>query len=158
MKPEEKIQTFLEIAKQINTELECVPVLYGSLGLWRIAKHPFHVDDVDILVPDEFMKAKWPLLQNLVESQGYTLVSLREHEFDKSGQKVAFAGFTALVDDLGINLDGLKTSEESGARFRELSLENFLAAYEYSLDDSYRKDVRMKKDLDKIDFIKRILG
>lgn len=157
MKPEDKIEEFLTIAKKLNEELDCVPVLYGSLGLWRVAKHEFIIDDIDILVPDKFMKGDWDKLQKVIEKQGYKLVDAQEHEFEKDGHKMAFAGFTALVDDLSINIDTLSATYESGAKYLELSLENYLSAYKFSQEDGYRRNVRLKKDLDKIDFIKSIL-
>jgi hypothetical protein len=157
MTPKDKIEEFLRIAMVLNQELDCVPVLYGSLGLWHIAKHEFIIDDIDILVPDKFMKGDWNKLQELIEKQDYKLMDAREHEFEKEGQKMAFAGFTALVDDLAISIDTLATVNESGAKYLELALKDYLAAYEFSQKDGYRKNVRQKRDLDKIDFIKSFL-
>lgn len=158
MTPENKIEEFLRITKILNQKLDCVPVLYGSLGLWHVAKHPFPIDDIDILVPDNFMKEDWGKLQRLMETEGYILVNAREHEFRRDEQKVAFAGFTALVDELNIKIDSLITTNKSGAKYLELSLENHLSAYEFSQKDGYRKKVRLKKDQDKINFIKSALS
>ena len=45
---------FIEIAKNLNAELNIIPVLYGSLGLEKVTGVEFSPQDIDILVPLTF--------------------------------------------------------------------------------------------------------
>jgi hypothetical protein len=69
---------FLELAKHLNNELGIIPVLYGSLGLQMISGLDFSPRDIDVLVPWEFIDAKWDDLRKTVEKLGYELVDLHE--------------------------------------------------------------------------------
>lgn len=157
MSPEEKFKVFLATAKILNTDFDCVPVLYGSLGLWQVAKHSFEIKDIDILVPDNLIENDWPQLKISMENIGYVLNDLHEHEFIKDGQKVAFGEFSAIYDDLNIDVEKLRVTEISDITFKELSLEQYLVAYKYVLHDSYRKNSKQKNDQEKISFIEEQL-
>ncbi len=158
MSPEDKIIVFLEVANVLNTKLKCVPVLYGSLGLWRVANHKFYIDDVDILVPDEFLLDKWHNLKLTIERLGFNLIDLHEREFERNGQKVAFGKISILARDLGITKQDLKLAEIHSVNFLELNLKQYLFAYKYVLLDSYRQNIKHKRDLEKITFIEEILN
>ncbi|WP_213167748.1 hypothetical protein [Alkalicella caledoniensis] len=82
---------FLSIATELNKRFDIVPVLYGSLGLQVVTGVEFHPQDIDILVPKEYVAEKWELLLEVIEEMGYTLIDLNEHEFEKDGIKAAFA-------------------------------------------------------------------
>jgi len=157
VKTQDLFEEFVAITKIINQRLKIIPVLYGSLGLWHIRHHNFPVNDIDLLVPDEYIKTEWSATLSLMDSVGFTLHDAHEHEFQRGKIKIAFAGFSSLSDDLSIDPEKLKVNQISGASFKELSLEQYLSAYQYVLHDSYRKNIKNKDDQEKINFIKEQL-
>lgn len=151
---DEKFNIFLEIAKELNS-MGVAPVLYGSLGLYRTLGQVGNANDIDLLVDDRYVLDEWSRLMKVMRDRGFTMVDEHEHEFVRDGQKVAFAGSEKALAELGMSASDLSLSEIGGARFFELSPQQFLTAYEYSLDDGYRQTKR--SDHEKIDLIKRYL-
>ena len=79
-----KFKNFLENAKLLNGQFRIVPLLYGSLGLENITEADLHSDDIDILIPGEFVTGEnWPTLIEFLEANGYTLIDDHEHTFTK---------------------------------------------------------------------------
>ena len=50
---------FFENAKKLSEEFEIVPLLYGSVGLEYLTKENLGSDDIDVLVPEIFIKERW---------------------------------------------------------------------------------------------------
>ncbi|KIL51860.1 hypothetical protein [Jeotgalibacillus soli] len=146
---------FIQIAKELNSKLNAIPVLYGSLGLQVTSGINYSPRDIDILVPKEFIEEKWTLLRQMMEGMGYIFVDLHEHEFNKNGIKAAFSFLEDLYDFAGVDYKALEIKSFNGAAYKQLSLHDYLKVYLQSSKDSYRKKKNNSKDLIKIDRIRR---
>lgn len=152
-----KKKEFLNISKLFNEKLNVAPLLFGSLGLEQRLGIDLNADDVDALIPEVFLGEKWDSVMELMRSSGYELYDLHEHAFEKSGLSVAFAGLESLAPFAGIDIEKIPTVEEDGIRYRLLDLEDYLKVYTASSKDGYRKQVKNKKDGEKIELIKKAL-
>ena len=142
---EEKFQIFTEIAGALNKEFDIVPVLYGSLGLARLLKEDIDINDIDVLVPDEYVDEKWEDLKTVAEEIGFELVNISEHEFIRDAQRIAFAEYD-ILDDVNLTIKDLKESREGNISFYELNLKQYLMVYRYCLKDGYRKTKHTDKE------------
>jgi hypothetical protein len=135
------------------------PLLYGSQGvsLYLGSFKPF--GDVDLLIADGLLHAEWPLLQQIMNQAGFKLHDEREHEFSNDdGQSVGFASENILLKDKIIeNMSAVVSITVSDVRVRTLDIAGFKRAYEFSVKDGYRKDVRNKKDEYIISLIQRYI-
>jgi hypothetical protein len=157
LKTTNKFNEFLNIARKLNGELDIIPVLYGSLGLQMKSNIDFEPQDIDVLVPLEYVNEKWCDLLQTIEKIGYTFVDLREHEFHKEGIKLAFSFIEGLSEFAGVDYTRLELIELDGAKYESLSLEDFLKVYSRCLSDSYRRTKNNNKDVRKIELIKGLL-
>ena len=148
-----KFTLFLENARFLSDKLGIVPLLYGSLGLEYLTRDVLGVDDIDILVPREFITERWHEFKSLLESQGYVLADEHEHTFVRDGVACSYADIEELESFAGIRAEDIETREVNGVSFLLLSLEQYLTVYKQSSMDGYRVNVRQKKDADKIKFI-----
>ena len=148
-------QLFLEIARHLN-KINITPILYGSLGLSIAIRTPLTVNDVDILVPDEFVKEKWLDLTKEITSLGFTLKDEKEHEFTRGAETIALASYKTL-EDINLTTNDLQKTEEEKTSFYTLSPEQYLTVYKYCLEDSYRQDIKKKTDSEKIILIENYL-
>lgn len=148
---------FLKIARQLNEGLNIKPILYGSLGLQMISHVEFNPQDIDILLPREYVTEKWDLLRETIQKLGYTLADLNEHEFEKDGVKVAFAFEEDLLPFAGVDYKNLEIVESEGFSYKRLALEDYLKVYRKSINDSYRKAKNNSKDNKKIEVIENLL-
>jgi len=148
-----KFEIFLEVSRLLNTH-GIVPILYGSLGLWKIIGEFDKANDIDILVPKKFIKEKWNFLIDLVNKINFKLKDEHEHEFIRDSEIIAFARQEDLEERLQINPKKLKISEINGVRFKELNPQQYLATYQFMLRDEYRQEKRGKEDKRKIILIK----
>ena len=148
-----KFNLFLENARLLSDNLGIVPLLYGSLGLEYLTGDALDSDDIDILVPREFITERWNEFQAILEVQGYVLVDEHEHTFMRDGVAYSYADIEDLKSFADINTEDIEMHEADGVRFLLLSLEQYLAVYKQSSKDGYRVNVRQKKDADKIRFI-----
>ncbi|MCL5010689.1 MAG: hypothetical protein M1127_00545 [Patescibacteria group bacterium] len=55
----------MEVVEELNSRFNIVPVLYGSLGLYRRIGEFGKSNDVDILVPSSLINEKWKELVKL---------------------------------------------------------------------------------------------
>ena len=154
----EKFEIFLEVAEALNKSFQVVPILYGSLGLYRVIQRPGTVNDIDILVPDEFVNDKWENLIELAESLGFKLKDEHEHEFERDRKLVAFATELDLAKMANVKPDDLKISIVDGVKFKELSPEQYLEIYQLMLRDNYRQEKRGTADQEKIALLKENLA
>ncbi|WP_244209185.1 hypothetical protein [Paenibacillus ferrarius] len=152
-----KFNEFLNIAKALNDQFNIAPVLYGSLGLQMKSGIDLNPQDIDVLVPLEYLHERWDVLRQTVERLGYTFVDLREHEFHKEGTKLAFAFVEDLADFADVDYKGLELIEQNGVRYQSLSLEDFLRVYSKSIKDGYRRTKNNNKDATKIEVITKLL-
>ena len=148
-----KKQCFFETAILLNERFGIVPLMYGSLGLEYITNENLNSDDVDILIPDAFVNEKWEKFKDALTESGYALIDEKEHTFQKNEICYSFASFEELESFAKINPSHVECKSDFGARFKVLSLEQYLKVYTASSRDGYRINVRKKKDEDKIAFI-----
>lgn len=154
---QEKLLIFLEIARSLN-KAKIIPVLYGSLGLYRaINKFERKTNDIDILVPDEFIEERWSDLRYIMEQLGFMLQDEREHEFKREKKLVAFGKVSDLVKLAEINPQEIEVVQQDGVQFRELSPEQYLRCYKFMLRDNYRQEKRGNADQEKITLIEIFL-
>ncbi|MEH7515886.1 hypothetical protein V7146_24485 [Gottfriedia acidiceleris] len=154
---EQLFNEFLRITNVLNTDHNIVPVLFGSLGLQKISDLEFFSQDIDILVPLEFLMDKWNNLQSTVESMGYKLVYLHEHEFKKYDFNIAFSYEEDLYQFAEVEYRDLKIINVNGIRYKTLSIEEYLKVYKKSSIDGYRRTKNNNKDLVKIKIIEELM-
>ena len=129
---ENKFNIFLEIAKKLN-ECKIEPILYGSLGLYRLIGELDTIHDIDIIIPNENLIDKFEELKNAMAELGYRQDMRYPHEFTKGDGQIGFEPESDLKE-LGISSGEIKTVTVGGIKFRELTKENFLVVYR-----SYKK-------------------
>ena len=151
-----KFDYFLQNAEMLNDKFNIVPLLYGSLGLEVLTKSSLNADDIDILIPQEFVTGyRWTEFKLFLESHGYTLIDEHEHTFHKDSVDYSYASVEGLKEFAGIDICDIEIRNISGTKFMLLSLEQYLKVYQKSSLDGYRMNVKEKQDNQKIEFIKR---
>lgn len=150
----------LKQAAEIIEQLQSAgldPVLYGSLGASLYLGEFKQFGDVDLLVDESWISERWPELVQLMNTLGFELVDKKEHAFsDKHGLSVAFAADSILVRD-GIigSIEELSRQDVEGVNIRTLSPLQLKKAYEFSVKDGYRLEVRGKQDRTVIELLDR---
>ena len=153
-----KKREFLYIAKLLNEKLHVIPLLFGSLGLEQRLHTNLNADDIDVLIPEIFLNEKWDSIVTIMNDNGYVLYDLHEHAFEKSGLSFAFASIESLTPFAGINPAKIPVIEETYARYYLLELQDYLKVYMASSNDGYRRNIKNKKDEQKIELINKALG
>lgn len=69
----------------------------------------------------------------------------------------SFAALEELETFAGVPISEIKTRAESGAKYRLLSVKQYLAVYKASAKDGYRVNTRGKKDAEKIALLKKLV-
>ncbi|WP_375709181.1 phosphoribosylanthranilate isomerase [Sporosarcina sp. NCCP-2222] len=160
-----KFDEFISISRKLN-DINIVPLLIGSVGLEIVTETSWDAQDVDILVPGdkrgwevppELSIYNWDKVINIMESMGYNLINLHEHEFSKEGLSVAFGIIDTLPDFAGIQLDELELHQIEEITYYLLTPEQYLSIYESSSKDSYRANKNNNKDSRKIEFLKSMV-
>ena len=158
MEIEVKKKNFLYIAESLNKKLNIVPLLFGSLGLEERLNTNLNADDIDVLIPEAFLNEKWDSIVTIMNDNGYVLYDLHEHAFENSGVSFAFASIESLMPFAGIDLTRIPVIEEKGVRYYLLTLQDYLKVYTASSKDGYRKNIKNKKDQEKIELINKLLS
>lgn len=153
----EKFEIFLEVGRGLNKTFNVVPVLFGSLGLYRRIGEYEQANDIDILIPEELISKRWGELIYFMQDLGFKLADQKEREFSREGEWVGFAGQEDLPKRAEINLSDLEISNKDGVVFKELTAEQFLKVYELMLRDKYRQEKLGKDDKKKIELIKNYI-
>jgi len=152
---EKLYKEFTNLAKNLNS-IGIIPVLYGSLGLSKLINQDLNSQDIDVLIPENFLKKEWDQLKIFIEKLGYDLIDLHEHEFNKNGITIAFASEEDLLPFADIDYTKLEVIQDMG-NYKTLRIDDYLKVYEKSLIDSYRKIKNDNKDQIKIEIIKENL-
>ena len=153
-----KFNCFLQNAEMLNNKFNIVPLLYGSLGLEVLTNSSLNADDIDILIPQEFVTGdKWTEFKLFLESHGYILIDEHEHTFRKDAVDYSYASIEGLKEFADIDICDIEIRSVKGTKFMLLSLEQYLKVYQKSSQDGYRMNVKEKQDNQKIEFIKRML-
>ncbi len=148
---------FFENSKLLAEKFNIVPLMYGSLGLEYQTNENLNVDDIDILIPEIFLKERWVEFKSVLAEEGYILTYEQEHTFQKNNLHYSYASIEELESFAGINLSDIKEQNDGNACFKVLTLEQYLKVYTASSKDGYRINVRQKKDEEKLALIKRCL-
>ena len=152
-----KFKNFLENAKLLNGRFRIVPLLYGSLGLEQITEANLHSNDINILIPEEFVSGeKWTTLIEYLEENGYTLIEENTHTFIKEDIEYSYAPIEELKTFASIDPKDIGIYEKSGVRYKSLSLDQYLTVYQKSQEKYHNANVQDKKEQDeeKVSFIK----
>ena len=159
-----KFAAFLKIASQLN-KIGIVPLLMGSLGLEQVTGQDWQARDIDIHVhgdergweaPDEERIYDMDKIEPMMESLGYRLVDLHEHEFQKEGLSIEFGAMETLEAFAGVPLEKLTRKEVEDVEFLLPNAEQFLAIYHASSQDSYRNENNNHKDFAKIAYLEKM--
>jgi len=151
-------EALYEIAEKFNRELECVPVLYGSLGLSRTLDVDLETDDIDLLIEEEIFTGSLTKIYQCMEELGFVLTNAAESEFTRGSAKVGIASDGDMLSFSGVDSKSLAVESGSGsAEFRVLSAEQYLSTYQASSLDGYRKNTKNKDDQSKIALIRSML-
>jgi len=153
-----KFEIFLEVAGKLNDFLNIIPILYGSLGLYKIIGEYNECSDIDILIPDEFVNEKWQDLIDLMRKMGFELKNEHEHEFIRDSEIVAFAKQDDLTKRIGLDPNKLTVYNVNNIKFKELLVKDYLSVYKLMLRDDYRQEKRGKADQEKIDLIEKYIS
>ncbi|WP_201716306.1 phosphoribosylanthranilate isomerase [Rossellomorea arthrocnemi] len=160
-----KFNEFIEIARHLN-DIGITPLLMGSVGLEVITGRSWDAQDLDIHVPGdkrgwevppETSIHNWNQVVQIMNSMGYTLIDLHEHEFSKDGLSVEFGIIDTLPEFAGIRLEDLEIHQEGEVTYYLLNPGQYLRVYEASSKDSYRADQNNHKDLGKIHYLKQVI-
>ncbi|AOH54977.1 phosphoribosylanthranilate isomerase [Peribacillus muralis] len=160
----EKFSEFIKISKKLN-EIGIIPLLMGSTGLEVLTGLSWDAQDVDVHVPgdkrgwevpSESSIHNWHDILRTMNSMGYSLIDLHEHEFTKEGLSVEFGIIDTLPTFAGVQLTDLEMHQMEDVKFYLLNPEQYLRVYEASAKDSYRAEKNNDKDSKKIDFLKRL--
>jgi hypothetical protein len=79
-----KKMLFLDNAKLLYDSFSIIPLLYGSLGLEVLTNECLNSDDIDILIPDIYLKEKWNEFKSFLINNGYKIYDDYEHTFVKN--------------------------------------------------------------------------
>ncbi|MDE6658952.1 MAG: hypothetical protein K2K01_02400 [Eubacterium sp.] len=153
-----KKKEFLQIAKVLNEILDILPLLFGSLGLEQRLDINLNAEDIDVLIPEEFINEKWDSIVDIMNDNGYTLYDFHEHAFEKEGLSLAYASLESLTPFANVDIANIPMITEEGIQYYLLDLQDYLKVYTASSKDGYRKNVKNKQDSHKIDLINSALG
>ncbi|MGF3104022.1 phosphoribosylanthranilate isomerase [Rossellomorea sp. DUT-2] len=162
----QKFNEFIEVARRLNG-IGITPLLIGSVGLEVVTEKSWDAQDLDIHVPGdkrgwevppETSIHNWNDIVKVMNSKGYTLIDLHEHEFSKDGLSVEFGIIDTLPDFAGVRLEDLEMHQKGEVKYYLLSPEQYLRVYEASSKDSYRADQNNHKDMGKIEYLKNLIN
>ena len=105
---------------------------------------------VDVLLPEA-------AFQTLLQAEDWCLIDAHEHTFEKRGVHCSFAALEELETFAGVPIPEIETHAESGAKYRLLSIKQYLAVYKASAKDGYRVNIRGKKDAEKITLLETLV-
>lgn len=132
-----KLSAFLEIAKTLN-KYGITPILYGSLGLYRIVGQLDEINDIDIIIPNKNLIDRFSELMKIMEEIEYRQDAHYPHEFTKGNGQIGFEPDSDL-NELGIDSEKLKITEIDDSKFKELSPADYLKVYKRNLEGQEKK-------------------
>lgn len=158
LQEERRFKIFLEVVKALNKEFGIKPILYGSFGLEQVLRKNLKAQDIDVLISDGVLENSWDKLVRVMSGLGFVLDDLKEHEFVRVGERLAFAPQSDLAKLTGLTSGMLKNFKVGGAEYKGLNASQYLTLYESLRDDPYRRKTgKMQKDEEKIKMIKELL-
>lgn len=163
---DKKFNEFIKIAKRLN-KINITPLIMGSVGLERLTNRSWDAQDLDIHVPGDERGWEvspesniyyWDEIVTIMNSLGYELMDLHEHEFFNGDISVEFGIIDTLPSFAGVQLKELEMHVLKDIKYYLLNDEQYLSVYESSSKDSYRADKNNHKDSKKIAFLKGIIN
>lgn len=151
----DKYQTFIKIVKTLNDAFSIEPVVYGSFGLYTLINLDKESDDIDLLVPKEFLDTKGKELTDELKKIGFSTKDQASFVFSNREIEVSFESDENLPVLIGANAVELNKQIVSQAIFKELSLRQYLRFYEKMSEDEERRARKGDRDLEKIELIKQ---
>lgn len=145
-----KFSKFLGIAKSFN-KYGVTPTLYGSLGLYRILDQTGEVNDIDIIIPEIYLKDQWDELIQIMGEAGYKQDSTFPHEFTDGDIQIGFESDSDLYTD--INPNNFTITKADNIEFKELKAEEYLASYRKTVEvrqeqiEKYKEKIKSLEDL-----------
>ena len=112
-----KYEAFLTIAAALNRKMRITPLLFGSLGLERRLGKALNPDDIDVLIPERYLKADWQRLIDLMRESGYALIDEEEHEFARGDTRIAYASIENLAPFAGVDIQSIPEVMDQGASY-----------------------------------------
>ena len=153
-----KFRLFYEVAERLNRHFDMKPLLYGSLGLEQRLNMDLGADDIDLLIPEYWLKEGWQPFSAFMEQEGYLLYDVHEHSFYKENVSIAFAALESLSDFAGIKIANIPEVRYNNICYLLLDLEDYKKVYLESSKDGYRKDKKHKNDTEKVRLIDEALA
>lgn len=154
----DKFNSFLINSKELKDKYGFIPLLYGSLGLEVLTNNSLDSDDIDILIPEKYIKEElWIEFKEYLENKGYQLIDEHEHTFIKDDIKFSYASIENLDEFAGIKVEDINKYTENEIEYLLLDLPQYLKVYERSSLDGYRINHKEKQDYKKIEFIKHMM-
>lgn len=153
-----KKKEFLQIAKELNEKLNVVPLLFGSLGLEQRLNVSLNAEDIDVLIPEQFLNEKWQCIVDAMDDNSYVLYDLHEHAFEKEGISLAYASIESLAPFANVDIASIPIINEDDVQYYLLDLQDYLKVYTASSKDGYRKSIKNKQDNQKIVLINKALN
>lgn len=129
-------EVFLEIARTLNESLGIIPIIFGSLGLNRVIGEFKKANDIDILLPDDFVNGKFAELDQTMIRLGFQFNKKiktaldHEYEFVREGDMVSFGPEEEWLNLLKTSREELNVSEVVGVNFKEFSAKQYLKIYQ----------------------------
>lgn len=155
---DQKFGVFVEVTGVLNSHLNITTIPFGSLGVnklvgWEVTP----VGDIDILIPDEYLKQEQIKLRTSLEQLGFGFKDQGEHEFrfQRGDQTVAFASELGLYELPNFRMEDLTLTEEFGIKFRQLTRCHYDDLYTFLLTCDWRQSKRAA-DLARIEAIRRL--
>lgn len=108
-------------------------------------------------VSAEDMIYDWDIIKKMMDSEGYTLINLYEHQFKKDEICIEYGVIDTLEDFARIPLSELELVSKNDVTYFLLNAEQYLKVYLSSSKDSYRNDHNNSKDFTKIEYSQKLL-
>lgn len=157
MREDELLNEFGRVTQIFNRDLRVIPTLYGSLGLWCVSHVPFNAHDIDMLVPEAYLKTGWPELVAAMEKGGYSLSNARQHKFGNGRDEISINFVEALDHFADVDYRQATLDKETNCVYYQLCLEDYQKVYSQSLKDEKRKQEKGESDLEKLNVIRSLV-
>jgi len=113
------------------------------------------IDDIDIIIPDNYLTNKFTEFKKIMEKIGYKQYAVFPHTFTKNKNQIDFEPKSELKKDMGIQPKDIKITEIDGIKFGELSQEHYLIVYSKVLKLREKKIAKIKYRIEKLKKIQK---
>jgi len=134
-------------------EAGIVPLVCYGFGFNLAISEFGEVRDIDLVVSDEIINNRALDLEKIMTELGFKPIAGKENEFEREGEEVDFSDEGYLNGLVKVDYDKLKVREVEGAKFKELSPQEYLALYQSMYKDKSRGEVKNRADMEKVERI-----